>query len=189
VLGVSPDSIRAVFASLRQSRGGARQVTASSTAPGADTSARGARQFGGDSSGRRRFGGAASSTASSTGRGPGRQGGGPGGAAGAPAAGGFGGGSGGPMVVFVKKGDKYTPQPVRVGISDFDYTEILSGVTQGEQVALLGAAVLQAQREQLQSRVRAGAGGGLQQQTTPAPGAGGAGGGGGGGRGGGRGGG
>jgi HlyD family secretion protein len=85
------------------------------------------------------------------------------------------------MVVFVKKGDKYTPRPVRVGISDFDYTEILSGVTEGEQVALLGAAVLQAQREQLQSRVRAGTGGGLQQQTTPAPG------GGGGGRGGGRG--
>ena len=89
------------------------------------------------------------------------------------------------MVVFVKKGDKYTPRVVRVGISDFDYTEVLSGVTQGEQVALLGAAVLQAQREQIQSRVRAGAGGGLQQQTTPAPGAGG--GGGGGGRGGGRG--
>jgi HlyD family secretion protein len=91
------------------------------------------------------------------------------------------------MFVFVKKGDKYSPRPVRVGISDFDYTEILSGVTQGEQVALLGAAVLQAQREQVQSRVRAGAGGGLQQQQTPAPGAGGAGGGGarGGGRGGG----
>jgi HlyD family secretion protein len=182
VLGVSPDSIRAVFASLRQSRGGGRQAGASPTASGTpDTSARGARQFGGDSLGRRRFGGAASSTASSTGRGAGRQAGGGGGAA----PGGFGGGSGGPMVVFVKKGDKYTPQPVRVGISDFDYTEILSGVTQGEQVALLGAAVLQAQREQLQSRVRAGTGGGLQQQTTPAPGAGGGGGGRGGGRGGG----
>jgi HlyD family secretion protein len=89
------------------------------------------------------------------------------------------------MMVFVKKGDKYSPRPVRVGISDFDYTEILSGVTQGEQVALLGAAVLQAQREQIQSRVRAGTGGGLQQQTTPAPGAGGGGGGRGGGRGGG----
>jgi HlyD family secretion protein len=88
------------------------------------------------------------------------------------------------MFVFVKKGDKYSPRPVRVGISDFDYTEILSGVTEGEQVALLGAAVLQAQRDALQSRVRAGAGGGLQQQQTPAPGAGGGAGGGGGGRGG-----
>ena len=90
------------------------------------------------------------------------------------------------MFVFVKKGDKYSPRLVRVGISDFDYTEILSGLQQGEMVALLGPAVLQAQREQLQSRVRAGTGGGLQQQQTPAGGAGGAGGGGrgGGGRGG-----
>jgi HlyD family secretion protein len=81
------------------------------------------------------------------------------------------------MVVFVKKDDKYTPRLVRVGISDFDYTEILSGVQQGEQVALLGAAVLQAQRDELQSRIRSRAGGGLQQQTpsggTPAAGGGG----------------
>ena len=90
----------------------------------------------------------------------------------------------GMQVVFVKKDEKYTPRLVRVGISDFDYTEILSGVTQGEQVALLGAALLQAQREQTQARMRAGTGGALQQQTAPTGGAGGAGGrpGGGGGR-------
>jgi len=91
------------------------------------------------------------------------------------------------MIVFVKTGDKYTPRAVRVGVSDFDYTEILSGVQQGEQVALLGPAVLQAQRDQLQARVRAGAGGGLQQQTTPAAGGAAGGGGGRGGGGGGRG--
>ena len=78
-------------------------------------------------------------------------------------------------MVFVKKDEKYTPRVVRVGISDFDYTEILSGVNQGEQVALLGAALLQAQREQQQQRIRAGTGGGLQQQT-PAGGGGGGGG-------------
>jgi len=89
------------------------------------------------------------------------------------------------MIVFVKKGDKYTPRVVRVGISDFDNTEILSGLQQGEQVALLGAAVLQAQREQVQARVRAGTGAGLQQQQAPTTGTGGAGGGGGGARGGG----
>ena len=84
------------------------------------------------------------------------------------------------MIVFVKKDAKYTPHVVRVGISDFDYTEILSGLQEGEQVALLGPAVLQAQREQVQARVRAGTGGGLQQQQTPTgTGAGGAGGGGG----------
>jgi HlyD family secretion protein len=80
------------------------------------------------------------------------------------------------MFVFVKQGDKYSPRVVRLGVSDFDYTEILSGAQQSEQVALLGPAVLQAQRDQLQARVRAGTGGGLQQQTTPAAGAGGAGG-------------
>ena len=102
--------------------------------------------------------------------------------------GGGGGGAGGPMVVFTKKDGKYTPKIIRAGISDFDYTEIVSGVQSGEQVALLGPAVLQAQREQVQARVRAGTGGGLQQQTTPAAGgagagaAGGARGGGGGGR-------
>jgi len=75
------------------------------------------------------------------------------------------------MFVFVKKDGKYSPRVVRVGVSDFDYTEVLSGVQEGEQVALLGPAVLQAQRNQLQARVRAGTGGGLQQPTTPAAGA------------------
>ena len=81
------------------------------------------------------------------------------------------------MFVFVKNGASYSPRVVRVGVSDFDYTEILSGAQQGEQVALLGPAVLEAQREQLQARVRAGTGGGLQT-TTPAAGAAGAAGGG-----------
>lgn len=90
------------------------------------------------------------------------------------------------MYVFVKKGDKYSPRVVRLGVSDFDYTEILSGVTLGEQVALLGPAVLQAQRDQLQNRIRAGAGGGLQTTTPAAGGAAGGGGARGGGGGGGR---
>jgi HlyD family secretion protein len=187
VMGVSPDSLKAAQAAARQGRGGGAGGTASSTAQG-------------DTTGRRRFGGAASSTrgafggqgASSTGRrggGGGGGGGGFGGGAGgqgggaAGAAGGAGGRTGGAMFVFVKSGDKYSARVVRVGVSDFDYTEIVSGVQQGEQVALLGPAVLEAQREQLQARVRAGAGGGLQQPTTPAAGA--APGGGGGGRGGG----
>jgi hypothetical protein len=82
------------------------------------------------------------------------------------------------MFVFVKLGDKYSPRVVRLGVSDFDYTEVLGNtLQQGDQVALLGPAVLQAQRDQLQARIRAGAGGGLQT-TTPAAGgaAGGAGG-------------
>jgi len=84
------------------------------------------------------------------------------------------------MIVFVKQNGKFSPRAVRVGISDFDYTEILNGPKLGEQVALLGPAVLQAQREQVQARVRAGTGAGLQQTTTPPAGGGGGGGGGGG---------
>jgi HlyD family secretion protein len=180
VLGVSPDSIKAVLAAARARRGGAGG-TASSTASsfgGGDSTRR--RRFGAASStpgeaGGGRFGGAGS--ASSTGQAGGfsRQGGAGGGFGGG--AGGGGGPGGGGMVVFVKSGDKYSPRAVRVGVSDFDYTEIQSGAQVGEQVALLGPAVLQAQRQQLQARVRAGAGGGLQQQTAPA--GGGAGGGGG----------
>ena len=65
-------------------------------------------------------------------------------------------------VVFVKKGDKYSPRVVRVGVSDFDYTEILSGVNAGRAggAARRGGAA-GAARGQLQARIRAGAGGGL----------------------------
>ena len=185
VLGVSQDSLRSMMASMRQNRGGRFRGAASSTASSTP----------GDTAGRRRLGAggfqrAASGTASSTGQRGGfnRQAGGAGAqgatgaGAGAPAAGATvgGGGFGGPMLVFVKKDGKYTPHVVRVGISDFDYTEIVSGLQQGDEVALLGAAVLQAQRDELQSRIRSRAGGGLQQQQ-PAAGAGGAGGAGGGG--------
>jgi len=190
VLGVSADSIKAVVTAARAARGG-RGGTASSTAQGGDSTRRFNRASGDTTSFRGRFGGGASGTPSSFGqRGAGgfsRQGGGGaggggggGGVGGGGGAGSFAGGTGGPMFVFVKKGDTYAPRLVRVGISDFDYTEILSGLQQGEMVALLGPAVLQAQREQLQNRVRAGAGGGLQQQQAPA--GGGAAGGGGGGR-------
>jgi len=189
VLGVNPDSLKAAQAAARAARGFGGGGTASSTPSSGDTTRR--RRFGAASSTPGAFGaqGGAPGTASSTGSRGGGGGGGGGGAGGGFAGGGGQGGAagagagaagtgrtGGAMFVFVKQGDKYSPHVVRLGVSDFDYTEILSGAQQGEQVALLGPAVLQAQRDQLQARVRAGAGGGLQQQTTPAAGAGGAGG-------------
>ena len=175
VLGVSPDSLRAVLAAGRQGR---------TARPGSADSS-GSVASGTDTTGRRRFSTASSTpaaggTASSTRRGGfARQGGGGGaaGAGGSGAAAGGAGRTGGPMVVFVKANGKYTPRAVRVGVSDFDYTEVLSGLNENEQVALLAAAVLEAQREALQNRIRgrAGASGGLQQTATP-PAAGGAGG-------------
>jgi HlyD family secretion protein len=177
VLGVNPDSLKSLLAAGRRGGAGGPGAASSTAASGgaADTSRRG-RFRGGASSTPGSFGGAggtggAASGASSFGGGQAGAGG------GAAGAGGGGGGRGGMQVVFVKKGTTYSPRVVRVGISDFDNTEILSGVNQGEQVALLGAALLQAQREQLQQRIRAGTGGGLQQQTTPAAGGGGGGGG------------
>lgn len=178
VLGVNPDTLKALLASGRRGGGGGAAGgqggvggAASSTASAAGAS---------DTTRRGRFRGGASSTPGSAGQrgtGSGNAGSFGGGQAGTGGGAGGGGGRGGMQVVFVKKDGEYTPRVVRVGISDFDYTEVLSGVNQGEQVALLGAAVLQAQREQQQARIRAGTGGGLQQQTTPAAGGGGGGGG------------
>jgi HlyD family secretion protein len=188
VLGVNPDTLKAALAAGRGGRGGfggAASSTASSRVGGfggaLDTARRrrfreaagAASSTPGSFNQRRAGGGTASSTGASFGGG---QAGSFGGGVGAGTDGAGGGGRAGMQVVFVKKDGKFTPRPVRVGISDFDYTEILSGVNQGEQVALLGAAVLQAQRQQQQQRIRAGAGGGLQQQTTPAAGTGGGGG-------------
>jgi HlyD family secretion protein len=189
VLGVNPDSLRTLLAAGRRGRGGANGTassTASSAASGAgvpDSAARarfraGASStrgsLGGDSTRRRRFAqGGAGGAAGAGGTGGASFGGQAAFGGGAGTGGGAsGGGGGGFQIVFVKKDGKYTPRPVRVGISDFDYTEIVSGVNEGEQVALLGAALLQAQREQQQQRIRAGTGGGLQQQTTPAAGGG-----------------
>jgi HlyD family secretion protein len=78
-------------------------------------------------------------------------------------------------LVFVKTGDTFEPRLVQLGASNFDYTEVVSGLKEGEQVALLAAAALQAQRQQQNDRMRQNSGvPGMQQ--TPAGGAGGAGG-------------
>lgn len=49
---------------------------------------------------------------------------------------------------------------VRLGVADYDYTEVLSGLEEGEQVALLSAVALQAQRQESNDRFRAMTGGG-----------------------------
>lgn len=71
------------------------------------------------------------------------------------------GGTGGPEIVFVKEGKGWAPHIVRLGASDFDYSEVLSGVREGDVVALLGAAVLQGRRDQQTQRIQTITGGGL----------------------------
>ena len=175
VLGLEPDAIRTATQAAFASRGGGEGSPGARGGGGAgaptrpvgsaDDSARQARRAarlaGRDTTGaatstRRRFAGGA----------PGVQ---RGGAAGA--------GRGSMQIAFVKKNDEYAPRPIRTGISDFEFTEVVSGLELGEQVALVGVAVLQAQREATQERIRAGRNTGLQQTTPPAGGAAGGGGG------------
>jgi HlyD family secretion protein len=87
-----------------------------------------------------------------------------------------------PSLVFVAENGVYTPRVVRLGVGNFDYTEVVSGLKEGEQVALLAAAAMQARREEQNNRMRNM--GGLPGMTPNRPGAGGPGGGGGGNRGG-----
>ncbi len=97
-------------------------------------------------------------------------GGGPPGASGGGAdRGGFGGAGGGfqlgagarPAVVFVVAPDGIIEaRPILIGLSDWDYTEILAGLEEGEAIALLGAAQLQAQRQEAANRFSRFRGGG-----------------------------
>jgi len=64
-------------------------------------------------------------------------------------------------LVFVKKGDTFEPRMVMLGAGNFDYTEVLSGVQEGEEVAMLAALALQAQRQQQNDRFRQMGGGGV----------------------------
>jgi HlyD family secretion protein len=80
---------------------------------------------------------------------------------GAAWSGGTGGRASRAQVVFVKTAHGFEPRVVRLGLSDFDYYEVLSGVEVGEQVALLGVAEAQAQRTETQSRIRQRMGSGM----------------------------
>lgn len=80
-----------------------------------------------------------------------------------------GGPSGSAQIVFVKQPKGWAPRLVRLGVSDFDYSEVLSGLNDGDQVALLGEAVMQAERDQRSNRVRAMTGNGLPGTGSKAP--------------------
>ena len=95
------------------------------------------------------------------------------------AAGAGGGQSGGRRaLVFVSKNGKYSPRSVRLGVSNYDYSEVLSGLQEGEQVAILNVAAMQAknQNDMNQIRGRAGVPGMQRAPTTGGAAGGGAGG-------------
>jgi HlyD family secretion protein len=79
------------------------------------------------------------------------------------------------QVVFVRTTNGVEPRLVRLGLSDFDWSEVVSGVKEGEDVVLLGITQAQASRSQQQNQIR-------QRVGSMPGGIGGGGGGGGGGR-------
>ncbi|MGQ0539893.1 MAG: efflux RND transporter periplasmic adaptor subunit [Gemmatimonadaceae bacterium] len=77
-----------------------------------------------------------------------------------------------PDLVFISDSGTYKPRVVRVGASNLDYTEVVSGLNEGERVALLAVAAAAAQRAQQNDRMRSMTGGGVPGMK-PGPGAGG----------------
>ena len=85
-------------------------------------------------------------------------------------------------LVFVQneKGG-FAPRMVRLGVANYDYAEVISGLKEGEKVALLSAAALQMARQQQNDRFKSMTGGGMPGATKAGGAGGGAPGGGGGG--------
>lgn len=112
-------------------------------------------------------GGAAAGTARAAGRTAGRASRAPGGTttAAAPQPGGVRART---AVVFVRTaGGGYAPRLVRLGATNYDDAEVLAGLAEGDTVALLNVALLQARREQQNERFRSSTGGGVPGMTAP----------------------
>jgi HlyD family secretion protein len=60
-------------------------------------------------------------------------------------------------VVFVQKGTTWEPRVLRLGIANYDFTEVVSGVEEGERVALMTAVIMQARRQEQMDRQKAAA--------------------------------
>jgi len=103
--------------------------------------------------------------------------------------GGFGGGRGGAgggggmrqqgfganqsYIVFTMKSGKITPVPIRTGLTDLDYIEVTTGLSEGDTVLVLPSASLVQAQEQFKQRFQNMTGGGLpglRQQGSPSSG-------------------
>ncbi len=196
-VGLNPDSVQAQVRAMQAQLGGGRGGNGGGTGqpavdarPAQSVDAAGKKAGAGEaqaSSGRRGNRGDSGAGASgASGRG-GRNGGGAtgaGGASGGSLGAGMSGGRPGGMtrvrtgLVFVQIGEgKYEPRLVRLGASNYDYSEVVSGLREGDKVASLAVAALQAKRDQQNDRMRQMTGGGVPGvQRAPAAGGGAAGG-------------
>jgi HlyD family secretion protein len=61
-------------------------------------------------------------------------------------------------LIFVQKGDTWEARTVRLGVANYDYTEVTGdNLKEGDKVAMLSAAALQAKRQQQNDQMKAGA--------------------------------
>jgi HlyD family secretion protein len=68
-------------------------------------------------------------------------------------------------MVFTVKNGKYTPKVVQLGVSNYDVSEVLSGLNEGDSVAILNVAAMQAQQQASMDQIRNRGGvPGLQRQ-------------------------
>ena len=159
VLGLDPQAVQAV---LQQQQPDARADTAAAPAVGAAPAA-------GDSASAAGAGG--QGVRGQAGQAPaGAQQGGQG-AAGARRNGAAASRSTGRWIVFVQRNGQPTPVWVRTGLTDLDYSEVLSGLEAGDSVYVLPSASLVQSQQQFKQRITniTGGGGlpGVRQQTTP----------------------
>ena len=65
-----------------------------------------------------------------------------------------------PAVVFVVAEDgAVEPRMVMIGLTDWDHTQVVSGLDEGDYVAIIGGARLQAERDEMLERMRGRMGG------------------------------
>lgn len=69
-----------------------------------------------------------------------------------------------PGVVFVQTATGPQPRRVTLGLSDWEVTEVVSGLDAGEQVVLVSVAQIKRQQQELQDRIRQRTSGGLRSR-------------------------
>lgn len=73
-------------------------------------------------------------------------------------------------MVFIVNNGKYSPKSVRLGVSNFDVSEVISGLSEGDTVAILNVAAMQARQQEDMDRIRSRVGVPGMQRQQPAQG-------------------
>ena len=67
-----------------------------------------------------------------------------------------------PGIVFkILTDGSIEPQLVQLGLNDWDFTQVVSGLNVGDQLAVIGATQLRAGQDEFLNRIRARSGGGM----------------------------